>query len=227
MFTCGISPAYARQMNAHGSGTGWERGFWFVFNRSTNPMCLIDEERRIVDANYSILTMIRRSRAQVIGSQAVDFIAPMDRAESEKSWQAILKTESGEFHGTGTVILGDGSELELDYAARTVRISGQRLAIYVMLREREALGSSGIEQASTRALTEREREIVTAVAMGHQTPQIAAELHISQETVRTHVRNLMVKTGAHTRAHLVAKVMGEGDLLDLPEGKNAPGVGDS
>lgn len=42
-------------MHAHGSGTGWERGFWFVFNRSTNPMCLIDEERRIVEVNDSIV----------------------------------------------------------------------------------------------------------------------------------------------------------------------------
>jgi PAS domain S-box-containing protein len=203
-------------MPTRSSGTGWETGFWFVFNRSTNPMCLIDEARRIVDVNDSSLAMIRRSRAQVIGSPAVDFIAPMDRVESEKRWQAILETESGEFHGTGTVILGDGSELELEYAARMVRISGRRLAIYVMLWEREGLGHSETEAASTGALTEREREIVTAVAMGHQTAQIAADLYISPETVRTHVRNVMEKTGAHTRAHLVAKVLGEGDVLHLP-----------
>jgi PAS domain S-box-containing protein len=204
-------------MPTHSSGTGWERGFWFVFNRSTNPMCLIDEERRIVDVNDPTLAIIRRSRAQVIGSPAVDFIAPMDRAESEQRWQAILQTESGEFHGTGTVILGDGSELELEYAARMVRISGRRLAIYVMLWEREGLGSLRTEAASGGALTEREREIVTAVAMGHQTAQIAADLYISPETVRTHVRNAMEKTGAHTRAHLVAKVLGETGMLHLAD----------
>jgi PAS domain S-box-containing protein len=212
----GISPAYAGKMHARGSGIGWERGFWFVFNRSTNPMCLIDEERRIFDVNDSTVAMIRRSRAQVIGSPAVDYIAPMDRAESEQRWQAILQTESGEFHGTGTVTLGDGSELELEYAARMVRISGRRLAIYVMLWEREGFGPVGTEAGSTSGLTNREREIVTAVAMGHQTAQIAAELHISPETVRTHVRNVMDKTGAHTRAHLVAKVLGEGAVLHLP-----------
>jgi PAS domain S-box-containing protein len=213
----GLSRAYARQMNAHGPGTGWERGFWFVFNRSTNAMCLIGEDRRIVDVNDSALAMIRGSRAQVIGEPAVDFIAPMDRAESEKRWQAILQTESGEFHGRGIVILGDGSELELDYAAHMVWIGGRRLAIYVMVWERETLGSSGTQVASMDAPTEREREIVTAVAMGHQTAQIAAELHISQETVRTHVRNVMAKTGAHTRAHLVAKVLAGGAVLNLPQ----------
>ena len=133
-------------MHAHGSGTGWERGFWFVFNCSTNPMCLIDEERRIVEVNDSILAMLERSRAELIGSPAVDFIAPMDRAESETRWQSILQTESGEFHGTGTLVLGDGSELELDYAARMVRISGRRLAIYVMLWERKVSAPWGPRQ---------------------------------------------------------------------------------
>jgi PAS domain S-box-containing protein len=204
-------------MNAPSSGTGWERGFWFVFSRSTNPMCLIDEERRIVDVNDSTLAMIQSRRSQMVGNPAVDFIAPMDRASSEKRWQAILQTESGEFHGRGTVILGDGSELDLDYAARMVRISGRRLAIYVMLWTREGPGFSETEASATAELTQREREIVTAIAMGHQTRQIAAELNISPETVRKHVRNVMAKTGAHTRAHLVARVMGEGDLLHLPD----------
>jgi PAS domain S-box-containing protein len=202
-------------MNADVSGTSWERGFWFIFNSSTNPMCLIDEERRIVEVNDSTLAMIRHSRAEVIGSEAVDFVAPMDRAESGKRWQAILKTEAGEFHGTGTLIRGDGSELELDYAARMVRVGGRRLAIYVMVWERESLGASGSAATSAGELTSREREIVTAIAMGHQSPQIAEELHISPETVRSHVRNVMEKVGAHTRAHLVAKVLGDGDVLPL------------
>ena len=43
--------------------------------------------------------------------------------------------------------------------------------------------------------------------------EIAAELHISHDTVRTHVRNAMNKVGARSRAHLVAKVLAEGHAL--------------
>ena len=43
--------------------------------------------------------------------------------------------------------------------------------------------------------------------MGLDTGDIAAELHISPETVRTHVRNAMGKLGVHTRAQLVAVVL--------------------
>ena len=113
----------------------------------------------MVDVNEPTLAMLRRSRAEVIGNPAVEFIAPMDRAESEKRWQEILETESGDFHGRGTLILGDGSELELEYAARMVRISGRRLAIYVMLWEPEGLGSLRPEAASTGADVLRRQSI--------------------------------------------------------------------
>jgi DNA-binding CsgD family transcriptional regulator len=61
-----------------------------------------------------------------------------------------------------------------------------------------------------KALTPREREVVRRVALGRSTPQIAQELNLSPATVRSHVRNATVKTDAHTRAQLVAVVLGEG-----------------
>jgi DNA-binding NarL/FixJ family response regulator len=65
-------------------------------------------------------------------------------------------------------------------------------------------------------LTKRERQIVTEIAMGSDTNQIGADLHISPETVRTHVRNAMSKLNARTRAQLVALVMSTDGHLHLP-----------
>ena len=48
------------------------------------------------------------------------------------------------------------------------------------------------------------------VAAGQTGPEIADHLHISHATVRTHVRNAMAKVGARSRAHLVAKALGDG-----------------
>ncbi len=50
------------------------------------------------------------------------------------------------------------------------------------------------------SLSKREREAITLIARGARTPEIARQLHTSQDIVRTHVRNPMVKLGAHTRA---------------------------
>jgi DNA-binding CsgD family transcriptional regulator len=62
-------------------------------------------------------------------------------------------------------------------------------------------------------LSEREREIVRLVALGDTGPEIADELQISHNTVRTHLRNSMMRTGARSRAHLVAMALGEGLAL--------------
>jgi DNA-binding NarL/FixJ family response regulator len=65
-------------------------------------------------------------------------------------------------------------------------------------------------------LTERERQVITLIALGRGTRAIASELYISPATVRTHVRNAMSKLGAHTRAQLVAAALCSGGLALHP-----------
>lgn len=54
------------------------------------------------------------------------------------------------------------------------------------------------------ALTRREIEILELVSRGFEGPDIARELHLSPETVRTHVTHVLGKLGARTRAEAVA-----------------------
>jgi DNA-binding CsgD family transcriptional regulator len=50
------------------------------------------------------------------------------------------------------------------------------------------------------------------VAVGANASQIAAELSISEATVRTHVKNILARLGANNRAHAVALAMTQGLL---------------
>ena len=52
-------------------------------------------------------------------------------------------------------------------------------------------------------LTEREREVVSLVALGLNNHEIADRLVISPATARTHVSRAMIKAGARDRAQLV------------------------
>lgn len=70
----------------------------------------------------------------------------------------------------------------------------------------------GSQTSPEPALTPREREVVTLIALGDEGPQIAGKLHISEATVRTHVRNAMSKQGARTRAQLVAISLSSAEL---------------
>jgi predicted ATPase/DNA-binding CsgD family transcriptional regulator len=76
--------------------------------------------------------------------------------------------------------------------------------------ERAAARQSGT------SLTRREREVVELLARGLSTRQIARQLVISPDTVRTHLDHIMAKFDVHSRIQLVAWVTsGDGDGLDI------------
>ena len=59
------------------------------------------------------------------------------------------------------------------------------------------------EHALLATLTAREREILTALADGATTAEIAADLEISRATVQTHVKNVLGKLGVHSKVEAV------------------------
>jgi DNA-binding NarL/FixJ family response regulator len=54
------------------------------------------------------------------------------------------------------------------------------------------------------ALTPREREVLTCLAEGTNRRDLAERLHMSPNTVRTHLQNLMSKLGVHSALEAVA-----------------------
>ncbi len=62
-------------------------------------------------------------------------------------------------------------------------------------------------------MTDRELEVVQLIADGRGNTDIAAELSISLETVKTHIRRVLGKLRARSRAHAVAIAWRE-NLLD-------------
>ena len=67
-------------------------------------------------------------------------------------------------------------------------------------------------------LTERELEILEAVAQGKRGKEIAAELHIADRTVRAHLTNVYYKLGVDSRASAVAAAIERG-LLPRQRGR--------
>jgi DNA-binding CsgD family transcriptional regulator len=84
----------------------------------------------------------------------------------------------------------------------------------------EAPGAEVVDLAARRPprrsanLTRRERQVLDELAKGSRTEDMAANLFLSTHTIRTHVKTLLHKLGAHTRAHAVAIAYSEG-ALDL------------
>jgi PAS domain S-box-containing protein len=191
----------------------WSGLFSAAFRRSANAMVLLDERRRHVDANGAYLKLLGHGREELLGRPVYNFVAGGPLA-SPAEWSAALAAR--EFTGEVDLLSADGSTVSVQWAATVEVVTGHRLVLFVALntsrwgpRFRRDI-SNDLESG---ALSEREREIVRLVALGRTGPEIADELHIAHDTVRTHVRNAMTKVGARSRAQLVAKAIGDGLVL--------------
>ena len=58
------------------------------------------------------------------------------------------------------------------------------------------------------AFTPREREVALHLLRGSSSAQICENVGIASNTLRTHVRRILEKTGMHSRAEFVAKALG-------------------
>jgi DNA-binding NarL/FixJ family response regulator len=60
------------------------------------------------------------------------------------------------------------------------------------------------EHATDEALTPREADVLRLVARGNANKAIGAQLTLTEETVKSHIRNILAKLGANDRTHAVA-----------------------
>ena len=65
-----------------------------------------------------------------------------------------------------------------------------------------ASGPAPPPRQPTDPLTDREEEVLTAVARGRTNSEIAAELHIALSTVKTHIASLLLKIGVRNRVEI-------------------------
>jgi two-component system, NarL family, response regulator len=66
------------------------------------------------------------------------------------------------------------------------------------------------ELAMTCELTMKEVEVLTLAAVGCTDRDIAAQLHLSAETVKSYMKRILGRLGARNRAHAVAMVLCSG-----------------
>lgn len=68
----------------------------------------------------------------------------------------------------------------------------------------------------SETLTLREREIVLCIAKGEANKQISTSLGITEETVKSHVKNVLAKLQAKDRTEAVTLALRRG-IIHLPE----------
>jgi two-component system response regulator NreC len=102
--------------------------------------------------------------------------------------------------GARGYVLKEADEADLLQAVRSVAAGGTYLQPELGAR---LLGGSS-------PLTERERDVLRLLALGHTNAETAQQLHLSVRTVETHRANIQAKLGSTSRAELVRHAMESG-----------------
>lgn len=194
---------------------GWTGLFWDAFKQSRNAMVLLDHERRLIEVNGAFVALSGYPRSELTGRPLYDFLARGRPTHTDREWEDALRKP--EFTGVSELVRADGERIRVNFAGHPEVVTGRQLVLGVAVHTARGTGRpapGAVRKAAAADLSGRELEVIELIARGLSGPEIARDLHLSHNTVRTHVRNSMVKTGARSRAHLVAMSLGQGLLWD-------------
>ena len=139
---------------------------------------------------------------------ALVLTASLDRTEYARAIEAgaasvLHKSSDVDDILDATRRLGDGEDLiSQEELVELLRLAGQN-------REEELKARASIEQ-----ITPREQEVLNSLAEGLSNKEIAARLHMSVDTERTHMMNILNKLGVHSRLQALIFAARHG-LVDL------------
>jgi PAS domain S-box-containing protein len=186
---------------------GWEPAFRAVFEASRTAIAVLDQHRVFLDANDGVTALLGYEREELVGRSIVEIIPRDDRDRASRDAEALRR--DGTNSGDRRLLRADGSTVEVQFAGRLTELPGLGfVAIYVVIDSRAIPDGEAVAPEDAPPLTPRENEIVRMVALGQTNDEIAGQLSLSPETVRSHVRNAMSKTESRNRAQLVATALG-------------------
>jgi two-component system response regulator NreC len=103
-------------------------------------------------------------------------------------------------------VLKEAADAELVEAVRTAAGGGT----YLHPRLGARLASEPDRNVESDGLTDREREVLSLIALGHTNSEIAKQLYLSVRTVESHRAHIQQKLGLQSRAELVRYALDNG-----------------
>lgn len=160
-----------------------------------------------------VVALFRACRADVVlldlhlrdGSSGVDAIRMLRRHEPS-SRVVVLTDDDGEEHVYGAIsagacgyVLKDAEPAQIVDAVRSAHAGRRYLSAEASFRL--------ADHAYSAPLTAREHEVLALLARGDKNRRIATRLGVTEQTVKTHVKNILSKLGASSRTEAARKAV--------------------
>lgn len=163
-------------------------------NEANNTMgiCVFDQEMSLTGGNVTGYDMLKITSAY--GSSVLYHVKELcaDLAES------LQKKETGPSFSSVYHLKTGAGELSISVMAGKSREPKVKFVVILQYTDGNSLLSTDYQFKFTK----READIIDALVQGKNNQQIARQLSISENTVKTHVKNIYKKTGANNRTEL-------------------------
>jgi PAS domain S-box-containing protein len=167
------------------------------------PAAIVDREGMVTWSNNAA----RKVFGNRVGQPFVSVVAPeyvelvQHQLERKLSGEPMTDYEA-------EVVTADGTRRRAEISSVLIPGGDVCHAVFGLA----VLGPPRPAAAGSVHLTPRQNEVLQLLGQGAATEDIASMLHLSKETVRNHVRNILRELQAHSRLEAVARAHGLGLL---------------
>src|SRR5215217_1037924 len=141
-----------------------------------------------------------RLLGDIRGRHFTSVVAPEDSRRARELFSRKVLGSAPATEATGVLISTVGTRVAVEVSAVPLRSGERVVGVFGLVEERP----DDRPTAPHPHLTPRQVEVLRLLEQGRSTKQIAAELHLSTETVRNHIRDIFRRLGVHSRLEAVA-----------------------
>jgi len=141
-----------------------------------------------------------RLLGDVRGHHFTSVVAPEDSRRARELFSQKVLGTSPATEANGVLVSTTGTRVAVELSAVPLMNGERVVGVFGLIEEHPDDGPT----APPPHLTPRQVEVLRLLEQGRSTKQIAAELHLSTETVRNHIRRLFRALGVHSRLEAVA-----------------------
>ena len=171
----------------------------FLFDEISHGIVIIDPLGRVLHSNRAAHDEMVQHGVLFVAQNELQALSPID---GKLLQAAVVKASDG--IRSLVKLSGSGVTLMLSVIPLKHR-HGTSCAQIALFFERRAICDSGmfVFFARSHQLTRTEEQVLNLLCRSMSTPDIALELNVAVSTIRSHVRNLCIKTGAKGARELV------------------------
>ena len=153
----------------------------------------------------------RRRVGDVRGRQFSSIVAPEDKERSRELFARKIAGSESVTDAEFAVVDRNGDRMTVDVSSVPLLRGGRVVGVFGQVTNERAAPPLTPDPRSPPdppltpppQLTPRQSEVLQMLEYGRSTRQIAQELHLSPETVRNHIRHILLALGVHSRLEAV------------------------